>query len=175
MLKSFFKRSGIGLLTVLGLPFFLAILLLGLVYTIITWIIMFFWAIRRFFSGKKVFGPTERDIQAARILKRRLQKEQDELDAPKGPQQTLNIQNAIFYQGPQANIPQDFAQHQALDSQDEPQYIEENETSGYITTSEQDEHEIIDPNDFVESEVYSNEDEIDLYNDEDDGGFSSDN
>lgn len=143
-MKKIIKRIGVGMLGVILLPLFVAGLALAAVYAILLWLGMLVWVAIRYFAGKKVLGPTESDVRAAQILKKRQQREIDEMENPTAPQsqqpqQSLTIEKAVFINTGQGQIPQNVFDALPNQQPDAPQQIAgqpvqiaANQPSGYI-------------------------------------------
>ena len=95
---SILKTFGLGLLYTVLSPFIVFILALYFVYTFITFIIMFFINIFKFFKGKSITDKLPIDIEAEKILLAQEQYEAKFNDAI--------INNQVMANTPMNNMPQ---------------------------------------------------------------------
>ena len=95
---SILKTFGLGLLYTVLSPFIVLILALYFVYTFITFIIMFFINIFKFFKGKSITDKLPIDIEAEKILLAQEQYEAKFKDAI--------INNQMMANTPMKNMPQ---------------------------------------------------------------------
>ena len=70
-MKEFFKKIGQGILGIVSLPFFLALLAIGFILGIFVFIGYLFVVLVRFFRGDNIFPLSEREEKAGEILRER--------------------------------------------------------------------------------------------------------
>lgn len=99
-MKEFFRKIGQGVLGIVTLPFFLALLALGLVAGVIIFLVYLVIIVVRFFRGDDLFPMTEREEKARELLLARAAATAEEAKAPDLPPMPMPHP----YQGPQVII-----------------------------------------------------------------------